>query len=248
MNERYPLMHKIRPGDNLYHLAKYYQTTVPMILSMNPNIDPYNLQVGSTIAIRPGRNYNNSNNGSRPSINCAKHIKLTNDMRLVWEQHIYWTRMLLISIAERLKDQTDVANHLLQNPENIANVFSSYYTTDATELIAELLTEHLEIGAELITALRDGETAKAQTLDRQWYQNADKMADAFSSLNPYYNREELRTMLYTHLDLTKQEVAMRLAGNYKEDIKAFDKIEQEVLLMADYFTEGIIKQFPNKFT
>ena len=45
------------------------------------------------------------------------------------------------------------------------------------------------------------------------------------------------------LELTTQEVAMRLAGDYKADIEAFDSVEQEALMMADYFTTGIIKQF-----
>jgi hypothetical protein len=73
------------------------------------------------------------------------------------------------------------------------------------------------------------------------------MAEAFSSINPNYNREELREMLYRHLELTTQEVAMRLTGKYRADIEAFNKVEQEALMMADYFTSGIMKQFPHKF-
>ena len=167
-------------------------------------------------------------------------------MRLVWMQHVYWTRMLLISIAERLKDQNEVSDRLLQNPYDIAKIYANFYSAEASDEIARLLTEHLQIGAELITALRDKETAKADELTRQWYANADKMADAFSSINPWYNREDLRKMLYRHLELTTQEVAMRLAGNYKADIEAFDTVEQEAIMMADYFTSGIIRQFPCK--
>jgi len=74
------------------------------------------------------------------------------------------------------------------------------------------------------------------------------MAEAFSSINPYYDAEELRKMLYNHLELTTNEVAMRLAGNYEADIEAFNQVELEAMAMADYFSNGIIKQFPNKFT
>jgi len=172
---------------------------------------------------------------------------LMSNMRLVWEQHVYWTRMLLISIAERLKDQTEVTNRLLQNPYDIAQIYADYYPAEDASKIAQLLTEHLQIGAELITALRDKKTEEAHNLTNQWYINADKMAEAFSSINPYYDREELLKMLYKHLELTTQEVAMRIAGNYKADIEAFDKVEQEAIAMADYFSIGIIKQFQNKF-
>jgi hypothetical protein len=168
-------------------------------------------------------------------------------MRFVWLQHVYWTRLLLISIAERLKDLDATEARLLQNPGDIAHVFADYYPPEAALTIAGLLTEHLQIGAELITALRDKHTAQAEALDRRWYANADKMAGAFAGINPYYRREVIRDMLYRHLDLTKQEVSMRLAGNYPADIRAFGAVEQEAIMMADIFTAGIMKQFPHMF-
>lgn len=243
------LSYVIKQGDNLYQLARYFQTTVPMILAQNPNIDPYNLQVGTAITICPGDNFIRQQGNSNPQA-CPDHSKQTaliNNMRLAWLQHVYWTRMLLISIAERLKDENAVTNRLLQNPNDIARIFANYYSADTANGIAQLLTEHLQIGAKLITALRDKKTAEADNLNRQWYINADKMANAFSSINPYYGREDLRKMLYKHLELTTQEVAMRLAGNYPADIEAFNMVEQEILLMSDYFSSGLMRQFPQEF-
>jgi len=176
-----------------------------------------------------------------------EQLYLLTAMRFVWSQHVYWTRMLLISIAERLKDQPEVTARLLQNPYDIARIYAEYYPADTAAKIAQLLTEHLQTGAELITALRDKKTAEADNLTRRWYINADEMADAFSGINPYYDREELQKMLYKHLELTTEEVAMRLAGNYRADIEAFDKVEHETVSMADYFSRGIIKQFPDRF-
>ena len=164
-------------------------------------------------------------------------------MREAWVQHVYWTRMLLLSIAERLKDLDQVTARLLRNPTDIANIFAEYYPPEAAGNIERLLTEHLQIGAALITALRDKKTEQAENLTRQWYRNADQMAEAFAGLNPNYDREEMKQMLYTHLDLTSQEVAQRLAGRYQEDIDAFDAVEREALAMADSFTEGIMRQF-----
>ena len=176
-----------------------------------------------------------------------KQSGLINNMRFAWEQHVYWTRMLLISIAERLKDLPEVTDRLLQNPYDIARIFMSYYGNDAANQIAALLTEHLQIGAELITALRDNKSEEADNLNKEWYINADKMAEAFSRLNPNYNFDELRGMLRRHLELTTQEVAARLAGNYQADIEAFNKVEKEAMMMADYFASGIMRQFPHKF-
>lgn len=43
--------YKIKSGDTLYQLAKKYDTTVEEILEVNPDINPYNLQVGQEICI-----------------------------------------------------------------------------------------------------------------------------------------------------------------------------------------------------
>ena len=177
----------------------------------------------------------------------TNRINLTNDMRNVWMEHVYWTRMLIISIAEKLRDEKDVTTRLLQNPDDIADIYSEYYPASTAKTISDLLTEHLKIGAALITALRDNDSAKAEELDRQWHVNADQIADAFSSINPYYNREILHNMLNTHLDLTTQEAVMRIMENYPADIATFGKVEQEALEMADYFTGGITRQFPQLF-
>jgi len=241
-----PVTHTVRPGDNLYQLSLYYNTTVRSLLSQNPNVDPYNLQIGSALLICPGENFvHNPNPPAIPDI--SMQCALIGKMRKAWEQHVYWTRMLLISIAHRLADQPAVTARLLQNPKDIADIFAAYYNADVAKTIESLLTEHFQIGAALITALRDRKTAEADKLKTQWYQNADKMAEAFSGINPYFNYSELRKMLYRHLDLTTQEVAMRLAGNFAADIKAFDEVEREALSMADYFSMGIMRQFPQKF-
>jgi len=242
------LSHVIRQGDNLYQLAQYYQTSVPAIVALNPHISPYNMIVGSSITICPGKHFNMPEHTNPPACSDpAIQFAFMSNMREAWIQHVYWTRMLLISIDERLQDQQYVTERLLENPEDIASIFANYYSSEAANQIQQLLTEHLQIGAELITALRDGETEEADELTRQWYENANQMADAFSSINPYYDREEMRTMLYEHLNLTTEEVKKRLAGDYPGDIEAFDLVEAEALSMADYFSQGIMKQFPQYF-
>jgi LysM repeat protein len=46
--------HVVQPGDTFYKLAKKYNTTVEAIIRANPGVDPYNLQVGTTIRIPCG--------------------------------------------------------------------------------------------------------------------------------------------------------------------------------------------------
>ena len=158
-----------------------------------------------------------------------------------------WTRMLLISIAENLKDLDATEARLLRNPKDIADIFRPYYGNNIANQIEKLLTEHLAIGKELIVALKNNNQEQANRLNKKWYQNADDMAEAFSSINPFYKKEETRRMLYEHLRLTTDEVNARLKGDYIADIKAYDMVQKEILKMSQFFVNGIIRQFPNLF-
>lgn len=241
MNEFNPILHIIRPGDTLYNLAMQYGTTVQDIINTNIALDPYNLRVGQQIYIYP--NYG-QNSTYWISIN---QVQLLERMNLMWEQHIMWTRMLLISIAENLKDLNATQTRLLQNPKDIADIFRRYYGNAVANRIQQLLTEHLVIGKDLIVALKNKNEQQVANLNTKWYQNADEMAEAFSSINPFYPKEEIRKMLYEHLRLTTNEVNNRLQGNYEADINDYDMVQKEILKMSQFFVNGIVQQFPNLF-
>lgn len=183
-------------------------------------------------------------------MNCVNFSQsdLSDTMRMLWEQHVFWTRLLIISILENLKDLDATQKRLLRNPIDLGNVFGQFYGSEVQKIITDLLTEHLVIGAQLVTAFKNNNKSEIQRLNTLWYDNANRMAQAFASINPYYIEEELRDMLYTHLSLTKNEVSLRLQEKFEEDTANFDQIEQEVLAMADYFTSGIINQFQPVFS
>ena len=241
MNEMNPILHTIRQGDTLYNLAIQYGTTVQNILDTNVALNPYNLRVGQQIYIYPNYEQDMSYWVS------MNQVQLLKQMNLVWEQHIMWTRMLLISIAENLKDLEATQARLLRNPKDIADVFRRFYGNVVANRIQQLLTEHLTIDKDLIVALKNKNQEEATRLNTKWYQNADEMAEAFSSINPFYPREEIRNMLYQHLRLTTNEVNNRLQGNYVEDINSYDMVQKEILRMSQFFVNGIVKQFPNLF-
>lgn len=234
-----PILYVIKPGDTLFNLANKFGVSVQDIINSNVAIDPYNLRVGQQIYIYPRlpSNYWWS----------IRQVDLLKRMNWAWEQDIMWTRMLLISIAEDLKDLDATEKRLLQNPKDIADIFKRYYGNTTANKIENLLTEHLAIVKDLIVALKNNNQKLAKELTEKWYNNADEMAEAFSSINPFYPKEKVRDVLYDHLELTTDEVTARLRKDYTADIAAFDKVQQEILKMSQFFVEGIFKQFPNAF-
>lgn len=245
MNCRQVITHTVREGDSLYTIAQSHQIPLEVVIAQNPGLDPYNLQVGTVINICmddvPGHH------DSWENMNGRQIMELSQDMRQAWMQHVYWNRMLLISIAERLDDQAAVTARLMKNPEDIAEIYGEFYPPEVAGAIKQLFTEHLGIGGELITAVRDQNQAEVTRLSHLWYENADQIAQMLSAINPQYQYEELRSMLYHHLSLLQKEISARLMGNYEADIQAFDEVEEQASDMADYLAAGLIRQFPQKF-
>lgn len=168
---------------------------------------------------------------------------LKEKMRKLWEQHVFWTRLVIISIIDRLKDEQDMTERLLRNPKDIANLYLPFYGKDVAETINKLITDHLVIASNLVHAIMNNQNKEVTDYNKKWYKNADEIAYTLSSINKYYDEQTLRKMLHEHLDLTKEEVMNRRNGNHQKEIEIFDKIENQALMMADYFTEGISKQF-----
>ena len=106
-------------------------------------------------------------------------------MDLVWEQHIMWTRIFLISVAENLADLEPTKARLLENPKDIANVFKRYYGTNIANTIEKLLTEHLVIGGDLIVALKNGNQKLADELNKKWYVSARLKKDYAADIKAF---------------------------------------------------------------
>ncbi|MNN33378.1 hypothetical protein D3C81_1471370 [compost metagenome] len=186
---------------------------------------------------------------SMQSILCISkaEAQLNQTWRTLWEQHVAWTRMLIISIAGSLPDEKFVTERLLRNPPDMAAVIKKYYGDRVAAQFNQLFTEHLVIAAELVKVAKAGDQQAVANAEKRWYANADEIAEFLSSINPYWSKEEWTKMLYEHLKLLKDEVVYQLTGQYKSSVEIFDLIEKQALEMADMLTKGIVQQFPKMF-
>jgi hypothetical protein len=192
----------------------------------------------------------NSTFAAPPTIGAesTKTLAFQDAMRKLWEDHIIWTRVFIISAAADLPDKAAATDRLLQNQVDIGNAIKPYYGDAAGDKLTTLLKEHITTAAEIVTAAKAGDTAKQDDATKRWFANADQIADFLSGANPKnWPQAEMRKMMRDHLNLTTEEVVARLQGNWAADIAAFDKVHEQILHMADMLTAGIAKQHAAKF-
>jgi hypothetical protein len=173
--------------------------------------------------------------------------RLKADMQKAWIDHTIWTRSYIVSAMTNRPDRQDVLERLLRNQQDIGNLFKPYYGEAAGNRLADLLRKHIVIAGDIVEAAKAGNQQEVDRLQKLWSENAGEIAGFLSGLNPNWDRKTLQQMLQTHLDLITEIVIQCLRGNWKADIAATDKNEIHMIRLADFLTDGIVKQFPEKF-
>jgi hypothetical protein len=177
----------------------------------------------------------------------AKELKLRNDMRRLWEDHVTWTRLAVISLTTGSPDTDATVGRLLRNQDDIGNAVKPYYGRAAGAELTRLLREHITIAAGLIAAAKGGDQAALASSQKRWEANADEIARFLSRANPRWKPAPTRAMMRDHLRLTTNEVVARLQHKWTADVAAYDAIHRQALHMADMLSTGIAAQFPKRF-
>lgn len=237
--------HTIQPGDSYWLLAQKYSTTTEEIIAANPEVNPYYLRTGQQILIPVSDTFFLQ----RQMEHCISQseVDYRNDMRSLWEEHVAWTRMAIISLTFHLPDVDFVITRLLQNATDMGNMVRRLYGDHAAKTYANLIKEHLLFAADLVKAAISDDKQASTTAEQKWYKNADQIAEFLSSVNPYLPKNEVRDMFYRHLDLTKQEAVSMINKDYQKDIEIYDKIEMQAREMADTLSDAMVKLYPNMF-
>ena len=177
-----------------------------------------------------------------------KAVALRTDMRKLWEDHITWTRLAIISLETGTPDTNATVGRLLQNQTDIGNAIKPYYGKAAGNELTRQLRAHILIAADLIAAAKAGDGAKLADAQTRWVKNADQIAAVLHGVNPRnWKLGAMKAEMHRHLDLTTQEAVARLQGNWAADVASYDKVHQHILHMSDMLSAGIVKQFPTRF-
>jgi hypothetical protein len=178
-----------------------------------------------------------------------KEFVLRTQMRKLWEDHITWTRMVIVDFAAGLPDLTAAEQRLLQNQTDIGNAIKPYYGAAAGNALTKLLRTHILEAVPVLTYAKAGDKAKLTQALRTWHTNANQIARFLTNANPNSWPLPMTTkMMQDHLALTTDEAVARLQGRWAADIAAYDKVHAEILKMADMLSDGLVAQFPDRFS
>ena len=82
---------------------------------------------------------------------------------------------------------------------------------------------------------------------RRLSRDIETIASFLAGANPNWPEKDVLDLLSLHLKLTKDETVARITKDWQADVKAFDDIFTEIMVLADALHDGIVAQFPERF-
>ncbi|MGZ4353221.1 MAG: glycosyltransferase [Gaiellaceae bacterium] len=185
---------------------------------------------------------------ARPAAAKISPAEFRTQMRQLWVDHVVWTRMVIVAFAAGSPDLKAAETRLLRNQVDIGNAIKPYYGAAAGSKLTALLRQHILEAVPVLSAAKAGDTVKLAAARKAWYANANVIAHFLSSANPKsWPFAATGMMMKMHLDLTTAEAVARLKGQWAADVRAYDKVQAEIMQMADALASGIVAQFPSRF-
>ena len=168
-------------------------------------------------------------------------------MRKLWEEHVTWTRLAVVTFADGSPGFSATAGRLLQNQTDIGDAIKPFYGDAAGNRLTALLDDHITISVEILKAAKAGDTKAFNAVNTRWYANANDIADFLAAPSPRsWPDEVMRADMREHLDQTLAEAAHELHGEYAASVTDYEAIHTHILMMADQLSAGLITQLPSR--
>ncbi|HJS52757.1 MAG TPA: hypothetical protein VJ781_12725 [Pyrinomonadaceae bacterium] len=191
---------------------------------------------------------NNKSTDLTKLIKKPKVLELNRAMRDLWYAHMYWT---LITVDAYYNDPIGLnakLNRLLQNQKDIGAAIVPYYGQAAGDQLAELLTEHITLAVPVLKAAKENDQVALDKAVKDWYANAKAIGMFLASANPQnWHAKDTQAALEMHITQTIAYSVSILKGEYSQSFGGFEEATRHMIMLADLLTEGIAKQFPEKF-
>ena len=187
---------------------------------------------------------------SAVAMSTPKAVAFHDAMRELWEYHGTYTERAIVDYVAGNPDTTAVLGTLLQNQVDIGNAVKPYYGAAGGKALTKLLKTHINDAVAVLKAAKAGDAAATKKVAAAFYANGNQIAAFLHKANPNnWPLGALQTMMRTHLNQVIGLAVDQIKGKYTAAITLYKAyIDHLNVGMADMLSNGIIKQFPSKFS
>lgn len=167
--------------------------------------------------------------------------KLNIGMRKLFSDYIINIREYVISSTEKIDNLQYIVKRLEQNCSDIGNLIGTVYSEYNGKRFSELFVDYLGYEMMFIDSTIEGKVEQSVSDKLEWYMSTIFIVDFLSAIDNF-NRPDLRELFFNHLHLTENYVMTRIRKSYSDDIKVFDDLYDQTMLMTDVLSNVIVSR------
>lgn len=160
-------------------------------------------------------------------------------IRMFWFELVVWIRTYMLSRYAGTGDPEMIFARLMQVPETFVNTMKKFFPEIDVESYLQLFNTYLELIASFVTAMLENNVEELNLVTRSLYENADERAAAVSAINPFWQEEPWRDLLYANLRNTIEESNTFLTGDYERNIDIFTRLLDIAETSSTFLAQGI---------
>lgn len=158
----------------------------------------------------------------------------------LWTDIAAWTRAYIVSSVFSLPNLKAVSEKLYSLPMGFYDIFVSYYGTEHSQSFISALSDYEVECMRMVDGMCGRDQQLVDTSVKNWYLSADKLARFLSEINPYWDENQWRNLLYQYCRMKIDEVISTLNANYEQGNDLYDRMEDLTFIIGSYMARGII--------
>ncbi len=190
---------------------------------------------------------NNIQAQSKSIYKVSKEQELKTEIAKIWVDNAIYTRQSILCLTDRLPGSEETLYRLLQNQEQMGELFTKYYGRAKGDEFCQLLSSNTSLVVRIIRSKNNGSTEELENTQKRMNAHVNDIVNFLVTINPNYNKKELQSEITILIELMNKQIDYRMRGLYGLDIENFDKIISESILFSNMLSEGIIKLHPSMF-
>ncbi len=187
-------------------------------------------------------------NGSGSGTVYSDSSDLRKDLNIKLAEHISLTTEALRTSYDETASATAVIDELDKNSQELADIIGGFYGDQPKATFLKLWRDHITFFINYTISAKNEDTeGKEQALsDLEGY--SQESAEFLAGLNNNLTADSLKPLFTEERDLTIASIDDYIAASYSESFDKESKAYDQAGKIADAISDGIIKQFPDKFS
>lgn len=194
-----------------------------------------------------GKSNDPSASGSEESV-YSSASDLRKALNIALAEHISLTSETVRASYDNHESSTALVDQLDKNSQEIAGIIGGVYGEEAKSAFLKTWRDHVTFFVNYtVSAKSNDKEGKEQALsDLEDYSR--ESAEFFAGLNSNLTADSLKPLFTKHRDLIIALIDDYVGAKYVESLDKESQAYEQAGKLADTLTDGIIKQFPDKFS